>query len=165
MTLWPWNPKMLENVPHFHPGQKVFILTLHTHRQSLHWPLISILTSQPIHKMCSSPSKTSYMFSIYEKTINCKTSWKVSFALYWPLISILTSQPIHKMCSSPSKTSYMFSIYEKTVNCKTSWKVSFGGYRGPLLISIDIGPMSLTLHAVNEQFVFQPKNDQLLEWP
>ena len=28
-------------------------------------------------------------------------------------------------------------------------KVSFGSYKGPLQIPIDIGPMSLILHAVN----------------
>ena len=106
------NPEMLGNVPRFCPSKNFFILTLHAHRQSFDWPLISILTSRPIHKMCS----------------------------------------------SPSKTSYMFSIYEKTVNCKTSQKVSFGSYRGPLQIPIDIGPMSLTLHAINGQFVFWPKN-------
>ena len=117
--LWPWNPKILRNVPSFRPGKIFFILTLHTHGQSLDWPLI------------------------------------------W----ILTSQPIHEACSSPWKTSYMFSIYEKTVNRKTSWKVSFGSYRGPLQIPIDIGPMSLTLHAVNALFVFQPENGHLLEWP
>ena len=110
-TLWPQNPKILRNVPHFRPGKNFFILTLHTHRQSLDWPLISILTSQSIHKACSGP-------------------WK---------------------------TSHMFSIYEKNVNCKTSRKVSFGSYRGPLQIPIDIGPMSLTLHAVNGWFVFRPK--------
>ena len=78
-TLRPWNPKIHGNVPHFHPSKNFSILTLHTHRQSLDWPLISILTSQPIHEACSSPWKTSHMFSIYEKTVNCKTSRKVSF--------------------------------------------------------------------------------------
>ena len=82
LTLQPQNPKILGNVPCFCPSKKFFILTLHTHRQSLDWPLISILTSQPIHKVCSSPWKTSHMFSIYEKTVNCKTSWKVSFGSY-----------------------------------------------------------------------------------
>ena len=82
LTLWPQNPKILGNVPCFHPGENFFILTLYTHRQSLDWPLISILTSQSIHKTCSSPWKTSYMFSIYEKTVNCKTSWKESFGSY-----------------------------------------------------------------------------------
>ena len=80
--LWPQNPKILENVPRFCPGKIFFILTLYTHRQSLDWPLISILTSQPIHEACSSPWKTSHMFSIYEKTVNCKTSQKVSFGRY-----------------------------------------------------------------------------------
>ena len=110
--LRPQTPKILGNVPRFRPGKKFFILTLHTHRQSLDWPFISIWTAQPIHEACGSP-------------------WK---------------------------TSYMLSIYEKTVNHKTSRKVSFGSYRGPLQIPIDIGPMSLTLHAVNRWFV--PGNSQ-----
>ena len=118
-TLWPWNPKIHGNVPCFCPSKNFSILTLHTHRQSLDWPLISILTSQPIHEVCSSP-------------------WK---------------------------TSHMFLIYKKTVNHKTSRKVSFGSYRGPLQITIDIGPMSSTLHAVNGWFVFRPRKGHLLERP
>ena len=82
LTLRPRNPKIHGNVPRFCPGKNFSILTLHTHRQSLDWPLISILTSQPIHEACSSPWKTSHMFSIYEKTVNRKTSWKVSFGSY-----------------------------------------------------------------------------------
>ena len=34
-TLRPQNPKIHGNVPHFHPDKNFFILTLHTHRQSL----------------------------------------------------------------------------------------------------------------------------------
>ena len=34
-TLRPQNPKIHENVPHFRPNKIFFILTLHTHRQSL----------------------------------------------------------------------------------------------------------------------------------
>ena len=116
LTLRPQNPKIHRNVPHFCPGKNFFILTCHTHRQSLDWPLISILTSQPIHEACSGP-------------------WK---------------------------TSHMFSIYKKTINCKTSRKVSFGSYRSPLQIPIDIGPMSLTLRAVNGWFVFRPWKGPLL---
>ena len=82
LMLWPWNPKIHGNVPCFRPGKNFFILTLHIRRQSLDWPLISILTSQPIHEACSSPWKTGHMFSIYEKTINCETSQKVSFGSY-----------------------------------------------------------------------------------
>ena len=115
----PWNPKILGNVPCFCPGEKFFILTLQAHRQSLDRPLTSILTSQPMHEMCSSP-------------------WK---------------------------TSYVFLVYKKTVSCKMSWKVSFGSYRGSLQITIDIGPMSLILHAVNRWFVFRPEKGQLLEQP
>ena len=81
-TIRPQNPKIHGNVPRFCPGKSFFILTLHTHRQSFDWPLISILTSQPIHEVCSSPWKTSHMFSIYKKTINHKTSRKVSFGSY-----------------------------------------------------------------------------------
>ena len=81
-TLRSRNPKIHGNVTHFHPDKNFFILTLHTHRQSLDWPLISILTSQPIHEACSSPWKPSHMFSIYEKTVNHKTSQKVSFGKY-----------------------------------------------------------------------------------
>ena len=82
LTLWPRNPKIHGNVPHFCPGKYFLILTLHTHRQSLDWPLISILTSQPIHEMSSCPRKTSHMILIYEKTVNHKTSQKVSFGSY-----------------------------------------------------------------------------------
>ena len=82
LMLWPQNPKILRNVPRFRPGKIFFILTLHTHRQSLDWPFISILTSQPIHEACSGPWKTSHMFLIYEKTVNHKTSQKVSFGSY-----------------------------------------------------------------------------------
>ena len=80
--LRPRNSKIHRNVPRFCPGKKFFILTLHTHRQFLDWPLISILTFQPIHEVCSGPWKTSHMFSIYEKTVNHKTSQKVSFGSY-----------------------------------------------------------------------------------
>ena len=33
--LWPQNPKIHGNVPRFRPNKIFFILTLHTHRQSL----------------------------------------------------------------------------------------------------------------------------------
>ena len=58
LTLQPQNAKILGNVPHFCSIKNFFILTLHTLRQSLDWPLISILTSQPMHEMCSSSAKT-----------------------------------------------------------------------------------------------------------
>ena len=45
-TLQPCNPYTLGNVPCFCPIKNFFILTLHTLRQSLDWPLISILTHQ-----------------------------------------------------------------------------------------------------------------------
>ena len=55
--LQPRNPYILRDVPHFCPGKNFFILTLHTLRQPLDWPLIPILTSQPIHKTYSGPRK------------------------------------------------------------------------------------------------------------
>ena len=82
LILRPRNPKIDGNMPCFCPDNNFFILTLHSHSQSLDWPLISILTPQPIHEVCSGPWKTSYMFSIYEKTVNHKTSQKVSFGSY-----------------------------------------------------------------------------------
>ena len=78
----PETQKSTEMCPVSAPVKNFSILTLHTHRQSLDWPLISILTSQPIHEACSSPWKTSHMFSIYDKTVNRKTSGKVSFGSY-----------------------------------------------------------------------------------
>ena len=60
LMLWPHKPKILQNVPRFCPGKFFFILTLHTLRQWLDWPLISILTSQPMHEMCSGPSKKNF---------------------------------------------------------------------------------------------------------
>ena len=35
LMLWPQNPKIFRNVPRFRPSKIFFILTLHTHRQSL----------------------------------------------------------------------------------------------------------------------------------
>ena len=35
LMLRPQNPKILRNVPRFRPSKNFFILTLHTHRQSL----------------------------------------------------------------------------------------------------------------------------------
>ena len=113
--LQPRNPKILGNVPRFCPSKNFFILTLHTHRQSLDWPLISILTSQPIHEACSGPWKTSHMFSIYEKTVNRKTSQKVSFGSYrgplqipidiGPMSSTLHAINGH-LCFGPKRATY-----------------------------------------------------------
>ena len=60
LTLGPRKPKIHWNVPRFRPGENFFILTLCTLRWWLEWPLISISTSQPMHKMCSSPSKKNF---------------------------------------------------------------------------------------------------------
>ena len=118
LMLQPRNPKILKNVPRFCPGKNFFILTLHTHRQSFDWPLISILTSQPIHEACSSPWKTSHMFSIYEKTVNHKTSQKVLLvATEVPYKSQLTLDPCHRpfmlqmdnFCFGPERATYSSS--------------------------------------------------------
>ena len=58
--LRPHKQKIHPNVPRFCPGENFFILTLRTLRQWLEWPLISILTSQPMHEMCSGPSKKNF---------------------------------------------------------------------------------------------------------
>ena len=68
--LQPHNPYILGNVPHFHPVKNFFILTLHTLRQSLDWPLISILTSQPMHETCSGSAKTISQYLDLQE--NCK---------------------------------------------------------------------------------------------
>ena len=60
LTLRPCKPKIHQNVPCFRPGKKFFILTLCTLRQWLEWPLVSVLTSQPMHKTCSGPSKKNF---------------------------------------------------------------------------------------------------------
>ena len=115
LTLQPQNQKIHGNVPCFCPSKNFFILTLHTHRQSSDWPLISILTSQPINEMCSSPWKTSHMFSIYEKTVNCKTSQKVYFGSYRGPLQIPIdigpmSSTLHavngRLCLGPERATY-----------------------------------------------------------
>ena len=77
LKLQPHKSKILGNVPCFHPGKNVFILTLHALRQLLHWPLISITTSQPMHKTCSSPSKKNFCSRFMRKSLITKIleSW------------------------------------------------------------------------------------------
>ena len=74
--LQSYNLYILRNVPRFHPSKNVFNLTLHTLRQSLDWPLISILTSHPMHKWPI--KKISWFLNLQE---NCKSqnSQKVPF--------------------------------------------------------------------------------------
>ena len=60
LTLGPRKLKIHQNVPRFCPGENFFILTLHTLRWWLEWPLISISTSQPMHETCSGPSKKNF---------------------------------------------------------------------------------------------------------
>ena len=61
-------------MPRFCPRKIFFILTLHTLRQLLYWPLISISTSQPMHKPYSGPLKKKISISIYKKTANRRNS-------------------------------------------------------------------------------------------
>ena len=77
--LQPCNPYILGDVPHFRPGKKIFILTLHTLKQLLDWPLISILTSHPYTRCAAAPQNKNHLILIYEKTISRKISQKAPF--------------------------------------------------------------------------------------
>ena len=61
--------KFSEMCPISTPANFFFILTLHALRQLLHWPLISIMTSQPMHKTCSSPSKKNVHLSHFKRKL------------------------------------------------------------------------------------------------
>ena len=133
LMLGPCNPYMHGNVPRFCPGRIFFILTLHTLRQSLDWPLTWVLTSQPKHETCSGPSKKVHGNVGHFRPGNfifILTLHTLRQLLDWPLISFSTSQPKHGTCSSPSKKNftkfYIFSNYENIVNHTNSWKVAFG---------------------------------------
>ena len=60
LTLRPCKSKIHWNVPCFRPDENFFILTLHTLRWWMEWPLISISTSEPMHETCSSPPKKNF---------------------------------------------------------------------------------------------------------
>ena len=68
-TLGAANAKSHKDMPHFTPIKDFLILTLHTLRASLDWPLISFLTSWPNHEMCSGPSKTNFKFSPFVRKL------------------------------------------------------------------------------------------------
>ena len=133
LMLGPCNPYMHGNVPRFRPGRIFFILTLHTLRQSLDWPLTWALTSHTKHETCNSSSKKVHGNVEHFRPVNfffILTLHTLRQLLDWPLISFSTSQPKHGMCSSTSKKKftkfYIFSNYEKIVNRTNSWKVTFG---------------------------------------
>ena len=165
--LQPHNPKILWNVLCFCPGKKFFILTLHTLRQSLDWPLIWVSTSQPKHKACSSPSKKSswrcgafcphHFFFILTLHI-------LRQSLDWPLVSVLTSQSKHGTCSSPSKKisqNFMFSpIIRKLLIAQILKRWLLVAKKVPYKFPNNIASKLSTVHAV-----CQLKNGQLLEWP
>ena len=115
----PQNPKILRNVPRFHPG-KIFF----------HFDI-------------------TYPYTIIGLTIH------INFDL--PTHTQDVQQPIKDMlCVLDLQENRLLQNFS---NC------SFGSYRGSLQISIDIGPIWLTLRAVNGRFVFRSQNRQLLEWP
>ena len=163
--LGPCNPYMHGNVPCFCPGRIFFILTLHTLRQSLDWPLTWALTSQPKHKTCSGPSKKvhgnvghfcpgNFFFILTLHTLRQ--------LLDWPLISFLTSQPKHGTCSSPSKKiSQNFtssSITRKSLIAQNLKRWLLVAKKVPYKFPNNIASKLLTLHAVNWRFVCKPKN-------
>ena len=96
-TLRPQNPKIHRNVPCFCPSKNFFILTLHTHRQSLDCPLISMLTSQPIHEhaaaherqvICSQFTRTPLIAKLLKRCLLVATGV--------PYKSQLTLDPCHR---------------------------------------------------------------------
>ena len=163
--LGPRNPYMHGNVPHFRPCRIFFILTLHTLRQSLDWPLTWALTSQPKHKTCSGPSKKvngnvgrfrpgNFFFIL--------TLHNLRQLLDWPLISFLTSQPKHRICSNPSKKmSQNFTsspITRKSLLTQILERWLLVAKKVPYKFPNNIASKLLTLHAVNWRFECQPKN-------
>ena len=62
-TLGAANAKSHKDMFHFAPIKDFLILTLHTPRAPLDWPLISFFTSWPNHQTCSGPSKKKFKFS------------------------------------------------------------------------------------------------------
>ena len=92
-------------MPHFHPGKKNFIFTLHILRQSLDWPLISILTFQSMHQTCSGSANKNLWFNWQENHILQKfskvTFWKVKndiasklSASKWPITRTTIAQTL-----------------------------------------------------------------------
>ena len=162
--LGPCNPYMHGNVPRFCPGRIFFILTLHTLRQSLDWPLTWVLTSHPKDETCSSPLKKVH------GNVGCFRPGNFFFIftlhtlrqlLDWPLISFSTSQPKHRTCSSPSKKiSQNFTsspITRKSLIAQILERWLLVAKKVPYKFPNNIASKLLTLHAVN-WFVCQPKN-------
>ena len=163
--LGPCNPYMHGNVPRFRPGRIFFILTLHTLRQSLDWPLTWVLTSHPKHETCSSPSKKVHGNVGHFRPGNfffILTLHTLRQLLDWPLISFLTSQPKHGMCSSPSKKiSQNFTsspITRKSLIAQILERWLLVAKKVPYKFPNNIASKLSTLHAVNWLFVCQPKN-------
>ena len=163
--LGPCNPYMHGNVPCFCPGRIFFILTLHTLRQSLDWPLTSVLTSQTKHETCSSPLKKVHRNVEHFRPGNfffILTLHTLRQLLDWPLISFSTSQPKHGMCSSASKKiSQNFTsspITRKSLIAQILERWLLVAKKVPYKFPNNIASKLSTLHAVNWLFVCQPKN-------
>ena len=163
--LGPWNPYMHGNVPRFRPSRIFFILTLHTLRQPLDWPLTWVLTSQSKHETCSSPSKKVHGNVGHFQPGNfffILTLHTLRQLLDWPLISFSTSQPKHGTCSSPSKKiSQNFTsspIMRKSLITQILERWLLVAKKVPYKFPNNIASKLSTLHAVNWWFVCQPKN-------
>ena len=147
------------------PVEFFFILTLHTLRQSLDWPLTSVLTSQPKHETCSSPSKKVHRNVEHFCPVNfflILTLHTLRQLLDWPLISFSTSQPKHRMCSSASKKiSQNFTsspITRKSLITQILERWLLVAKKVPYKFPNNIASKLSTLHAINWWFVCQPKN-------
>ena len=162
---------MHANVPHFHPRRIFFILTLHTLRQSLDWPLMSVdLPTQtrdvqwPIKKKFKDMWGVSAPVIFFILTLCTLRQW-----LDWSLISFSTSQPKHRMCSGPSKKiSQNFTsspITRKPLIAQILKRWLLVGKKVPYKFPNNIALKLLTLHGVNWQFISRPKNGKFFEQP
>ena len=112
------------------PVKIFFILTLHTLRQWLDWPLISILTSQPMHKMCSGPSKKNFCHQFTRKLLiaeilkRCllvakKVPYNSQMTLHencWPFMP-----QTDDLCFGPQRPLTRMAIAQRTVNVEFFW--------------------------------------------
>ena len=147
------------------PVEFFFILTLHTLRQSLDWPLTWALTSQPKHETCSGPLKKVHGNVEHFHPGNfffILTLYNLRQLLDWPFISFSTSQPKHGTCSGPlKKISQNFTsspIMRKLLITQILKRWLLVAKKIPYKFPNNIASKLLTLHTVNWWFVCQPKN-------
>ena len=163
------NPYMHVHVPHLCPSRNFFILTLHTFRPWLDWPLIWASTSQPKRGDMWQPIKKKFHrgvghFRPIILTLHTLRQW-----LDWPLISVWTLQPKHEMHSSQSKkisqnfTSRPITRKPLIIQILKRWLLV--GKKVPYKFPNDIISKLSTLHGVNWWFICWPKNGKFFEWP